>query len=134
METIIFDSHFLHEFKAGIHLILGSLHLIGITVPREFLCSAAKLVTALGTQRMPPCHSKLQPVFHLLAVNYLFSIIITERHRVLTFLTFKFNLSYTGKILFCSHNSLLILITCSNLSTIFFSTRRRIAISLSEGP
>ena len=34
METIIFDSHFLHEFKAVIHLILGSLHLIGITVPR----------------------------------------------------------------------------------------------------
>ena len=62
METIIFDSHFLHEFKAGIHLILGSLHLIGITVLREFLCSAAKLITALGTQRMPPCHSKLQPV------------------------------------------------------------------------
>ena len=104
MEAIVFDTHLLHELEAGIHLVLGSLYGISIAVPRELLRSATELVATFCTECVPPSHRELQTVLHLLAHDHLFGIVITECHRVLTFFTFKFNLSYTRKILFCCHN------------------------------
>ena len=104
VEAVIFDAHFLHELETSIHFILGSLQFIGITVPGEVFRSAAELVATLCTECMPPCHRELQPIFHLLAHDYFFRIVVAECHRILTFFAFEFDFSYSGKILFCCHN------------------------------
>ena len=104
VEAVVLDTHLLHEFKTGVHLVLGSLHGISRVVPRESLRAAAELVTALGAQRVPPGHGELQPFAHFLAHDDLVGVVIAERHGVLTLFTFKLNLSYARKILFCCHN------------------------------
>ena len=105
VEAVIFDTHFLHELESGVHLILGCLYFISITIPGELFGTATELVAAFCAECVPPCHSKLQPVFHFLAHDDFFCIIVAESHWVLTFFTFEFNFSYSGKILFCCHNS-----------------------------
>jgi energy-coupling factor transporter transmembrane protein EcfT len=50
VETEVFDTHLLHELETGIHLVLGCLHLVGITIPRELFRTATKLVTTLLRQ------------------------------------------------------------------------------------
>ena len=104
VEAVIFDTHFLHEFETGIHFVFCSLHGVVVAIPRELFSTASKLVAAFCTESVPPCHSELQPVFHLFTIDHLLSIVVTECHRVLALFTFKFNLSYSGKILFCCHN------------------------------
>ena len=105
VEAVVLDTQLLHEFKTGIHLVLGSLNLVGVTVPGELLRTTTELVTTFSAQGVPPCHCKLQPVFHLLTHDYLFSIIIVVSHRVLTIFSFEFDFSYSRKILFCCHKS-----------------------------
>ena len=107
VEAVVFDTHFLHEFKAGVHFVLGSLNLVSLTVPGEFLCSATELVTTFCAKSVPPCHGELQPFAHFLTHDYFIGIVITECHRVLALFTFEFNLSYSGKILFCCHKNLM---------------------------
>ena len=105
VETVVLDTHFLHEFETCIHFIFCSLYSVSITIPRELFCSATELVTAFSTQSMPPCHRKSQPIFHLLTVDYLFSIVVTECHRILTIFTFELNLFNSREKFFCCHNS-----------------------------
>ena len=104
VETVIFDTDFLHEFETCIHFIFCSLNSVCVTVPRELFCSATELVTAFSTQCMPPCHREFQPVFHLLSIDYFLCIIIAECHRIFAILTFKLNLFNSRKKLFCCHN------------------------------
>ena len=59
VEAVVLDTHLLHEFKTGVHLVLGSLHGIGRVVPRESLRTAAELVATFGAQRVPPGHGEL---------------------------------------------------------------------------
>ena len=105
VETVVFDTHFLHEFETCIHFIFCSLYSVSITIPRELFCSATELVATFSTQSMPPCHSKSQPIFHLLTVDNLFSIVVTECHRILTIFTFELNLFNSREKFFCCHNS-----------------------------
>ena len=104
VETVIFDAHFLHEFKACIHFVFSSLNGIIFAIPWELFCSTTKLITTFRTECMPPCHGKFQPVFHFLTIDHLFSIVVAECHWVLTIFTFKFNFFNSGEILFCCHN------------------------------
>ena len=98
--------HLLHDFKAGVCLVLGSFHGVGAVVPRELLRSAAELVATLGAQRVPPSHGELQPILHFLAHDDLLGVVVVESHRVLAVFTFKFNLPNLGEILFCCHSFL----------------------------
>ena len=59
VEAIVLDAHLLHELKARVHLVLGSLHGISRVVPRESLRAAAELVATFGAQRVPPGHGEL---------------------------------------------------------------------------
>ena len=104
VETVVFNTHFLHKFEACIHFVFSSLYLVRISFPWEVLSTATKLVSSFSAQCVPPSHRKFQPVFHLLAHYYFFCIIITESHRVFAFYTFEFNFTNTGKILFCCHS------------------------------
>ena len=49
MEAEVFDTHFLHELKSGIHFVLGCLDGIGRYIPRERFRSTAELVATFGT-------------------------------------------------------------------------------------
>ena len=104
VEAIVFDTHLLHEFETCIQFIFSCLQSVRVTIPRELFRSATELVTTFCAESVPPSHSKLQPIFHLLTHDYLLSIVVTICHRVHTLFTFEFNLSYSGKILFCCHN------------------------------
>ena len=67
VEAEILYAEFLHDFEACVGFVLRCLHGIGGGVPGELLCAAAELVAAFGAQCVPPCHGKLEPVFHFLA-------------------------------------------------------------------
>ena len=101
MEAEILYTQLVHDFKAGIHLVLGSLHGVSALIPGIGTCATAKLVAAGCTECMPPCHGKLQPIFHFLTHYDLFSIVIMEGQRIVAVLAFKLDFSDLWKILFC---------------------------------
>ncbi len=103
VETEIFDSELLHDFKTSISLLLCNCHGIAF-VPGELLGAATELVAAFSAKCVPPCHGKLQPILHFLTEHYLLSIVVTIGERILAVLTFKLNFTDLGKILFCCHN------------------------------
>ena len=100
METEILDAQLLHDFKAGIHLVLGTLQGVLGFVPFIGTGLSAKLVSAGLSQGMPPGDGKLEPVFHLLAHDHAFGIIVVERHHILALGTLIRDLANLGKILF----------------------------------
>ena len=83
VEAVIADSEFLHELEACVNFVLSCLYRIRISVPREALCAGTELVAALCAQCVPPSHSELEPVLHLLSTYFLLRIIVMEGHRVL---------------------------------------------------
>ena len=103
MEAEVFDAQLLHYLKSGVHLVLGTLHGIVGLVPLIRAGLSAKLVGRCAAEGMPPCHGKLQPVFHLLSHDHLLGVIVVESHHVFALRSFERNLSYLRKILFC-HN------------------------------
>ncbi len=104
MEAEVFDAHLLHEFEACVDFLFCDFYGIVALVPRKFLCAAAELVAALGAKSVPPCHGKLQPIFHFFAEDYLFGVIVAVSQRILAVFAFKLDFTYPGKILFCCHN------------------------------
>ena len=108
VEAEIFDTQFLHDFKTGIGLLLGDGQGIRALVPGERLRAAAELVAAFCAKGVPPSHGKLQPVFHLLAHDDLFGIIVAVSQWVLALFSFELNFSDARKILFLCHNFLVL--------------------------
>ena len=108
VEAEVLDAQLVHDFEACIHLVLGALNGIVGLVPFVAAGLSAKGVTRSLSQRVPPCHSELQPVFHLLAHYHALRLIVVERHYILTVLSFERNLTGKRKIFFhCYHAPLL---------------------------
>ena len=103
VEAEVLNAQFVHNLEAGIHLVLGTLNGISSLVPLVAAGLTAKGVCAGLSQRMPPGHGELQPVFHLLAHHYTLRLIIVESHHVLTLFSLERNLACKGEILF-SHS------------------------------
>ena len=92
MEAIVLNTHLLHKLETSINLVLGSLYWVLTIIPWECLCTATKLVSAFGTQSMPPGHGKTQPIFHLPSHNHALRLVVVEGHRVLTLCSLEGNL------------------------------------------
>ena len=103
VEAVVFDTHFLHDFKACVHLVLGALQGAVGLVPLVGACLSAKLITACGAQSVPPRHCELQPVLHFLTCNYFVFVVVVKSHRVLAGSALKGDFANLWKILFC-HN------------------------------
>ena len=101
VEAVVADTYLLHELEARVHLVLGSLQWLCGGIPGEVLGASAKLVTTLGTQRMPPRHGEAQPVLHLLAHDDLIRVVVAECHGVSTLASFVLNLTDSGEKFFC---------------------------------
>ena len=100
METEILDAQLLHDFKTSIHLVLGALQGVLGFVPFIGTGLSAKLVSAGLPQGMPPGYSEFEPVFHLLAHDHAFGIIVMERHHILALGSLIRDFANLGKILF----------------------------------
>ncbi len=96
----IFNSDLLHKFKAGIDFLFGSFNHIVPIIPVEILALCSKRIAGFCAKGVPVCHCKFEPLFHLTTVNHLFRVIVAECQRIGTFLAFKFDLPYSGKIFF----------------------------------
>ena len=103
VEAEILDAELLHDFEAGVSLLLGDCHGVLALVPGELLRSSAELVAALGAQCVPPCHGEFQPFLHGLAQHYALSVIVTIRHRIVRFRAFELDLPDVGEIFLCCH-------------------------------
>ena len=104
VEAEVGNAEFLHDFESCIGLVLGTFQCRFSLIPGEGLGTTAELVAAFGTEGVPPCHGKAQPVLHRTAHDHLFCVIIVEGHGVLAVLAFKGNLADLGEIFFHSQN------------------------------
>ena len=93
MEAEIFDTQFIHDFETSIHLILGALYGAFSLIPFIRTSLSTELVCTCSSECVPPCHGKLQPIFHLFAHHFALRLIIVERHYILAFFSFERNFS-----------------------------------------
>ena len=100
VEAEVVYAQLLHDFKSGVHLILGALQSCLGLVPGIRAGLAAKLVSAGRAQCVPPSHGKLEPVLHCLSSHYLVLVIVVKCHGVLAGGTLKGYLANLWEILF----------------------------------
>ncbi|MNI32597.1 hypothetical protein D3C81_994090 [compost metagenome] len=93
MEAIIGYIYFTDKFECCIHFIFCPSDYIVAFIPWKLMCRSAKWIRSVTIERMPIRTGKLKILFHRLATNNLFWIIITESQWICTVLSFELNLA-----------------------------------------
>ena len=101
MEAEILYSQFLHQFKAGIGLCLGTAVRAFTLVPLIGAGLAAEGISGSLAKGMPPGKRKLKPFLHGFTHHHAVGLIIMESKGIYAFRSFKLDFSYSGKIFFC---------------------------------
>ena len=105
VEAEVLDTQLIHNLETSVHLVLSALNGVICLVPLVAAGLSAKRISTGLSKYVPPSHSELQPVLHLLSHHDLFGLVIVESHYILTVLSLERNFTGKRKILFC-HNFL----------------------------
>ena len=93
VEAVIFCSNLSHEFKSCIHFILSPLNGISTCIPRMYNGTWTKGIAPGATEGMPIGDRKFKMLLHGLPGNHTVGVVVAESKGVVTFFSFKLNLS-----------------------------------------